>query len=804
MFMDVHFDIDGESRKALEFDELLEWVASYARTEPGRQRVAGLSPSADLPVLAAELDSVEELRALLAEDGKLIAGAIPDPAPAIEALKFEGMRLEPAMLRDLAENIMVVAGLRKRLARLEADDHPHLHRLGGGFPDLSPQARDIRDCIEPDGHISDDASGELRRIRNTRTRVGERLRRMLEGYLRDPDSGPVIQDDFITERNGRFVIPLRIDAPRQVRGIVHATSSSGATRFVEPLESVDLNNELVRLGEQEQEEQDRLLLAWSEMLRFHLDDILNAAEGLAVLDSLQARALFAEECRAVRPAVSEGGALALDALRHPLLERRLRDEGSGCVPLSLGLDPYDQILVLSGPNTGGKTVALKTFGLAVLMAQSGIPVPAEEVRLPLFGQLRADIGDHQSIEADLSTYSAHISAVISFLEAARSPALFLFDEIGGGTEPVEGAALAQSILESLIAPGMTTVATTHQEALKAWAFTTDGAVSAAMEFDTVSLRPTYRILMGAAGISAGLDIAARLGLDREIVERARSRLGEDKRRSVDYLNRLGRLTAEMEEKRAELALGEAELSRQRSRLAERAEHEELARRRQAEERLERALREFRAAARKELAAIRDKREKKRAERNLAKQEQRLRAEQMRQIESVTPGAAGAGPDRLGVPRELREGMEVHVRSLGRRGRVQSVRGDQVEVLLGRALFKVALSDLGVDERDEKRPQRGSGRAHAAPRLAIRDASVPAEIKLIGMRVDEALPVLDKFLDAALLAGHPEVRVIHGHGTGRLRNAVRDFLDSHVQVASHRPGGRGEGGEGATVALMAED
>jgi DNA mismatch repair protein MutS2 len=539
------------------------------------------------------------------------------------------------------------------------------------------------------------------------------------------------------------------------------------------------------------------------MLRFHLEEVLQAAEGLAVLDSLQARALFAEECRAVRPLVSAGGKLSFDALRHPLLERRLREQGSGCVPLSIELDPYDRILVLSGPNTGGKTVALKTFGLAVLMAQSGIPVPARELRLPLYGQLRADIGDHQSIEADLSTYSAHIRAVISFLEAARPPALFLFDEIGGGTEPLEGAALAQSILESLIMPGMTAVATTHQEALKAWAFTTDGAKSAAMEFDTTSLRPTYRILMGAAGISAGLDIAARLGLDHDIVERARARLGEDNRRSIDYLNRLGKLTTEMEEKREELSRNEAELARLRGRLEERAERDEESRRRRAEAQLDKAVREFRAAARKELAAIRDKRELKRAERHLAKQEQRLRAERRRQLDAISPPSTGGGPADLQAPGELREGMEVHIRSLGRRGRIQSVRGNLVEVLMGRALFKVERSDIGVSAQEEPRPDRPLP-GPPARRLAIRDASVPAEIKLIGMRVDEALPALDKFLDAALLAGHGTVRVIHGHGTGRLRSAVRDFLDSHPQVASHRPGGRGEGGEGATVAVMVED
>jgi len=412
--------------------------------------------------------------------------------------------------------------------------------------------------------------------------------------------------------------------------------------------------------------------------------------------------------------------------------------------------------------------------------------------------------DHQSIEADLSTYSAHIRAVIGFLRSARPPALFLFDEIGGGTEPLEGAALAQSVLESLLAPGMTTVATTHQEALKAWAFTTEGAASAAMEFDTESLRPTYRILMGAAGISAGLDIAARLGLDEEIVERARSRLGEDKRRSVDYLNRLGKLTTEMETKRSDLLRREAELGEERRRLEERARHAEQNRRRKATEELEKAMKEFRASAARELAAIRDKRERRRAERDQGKMEQRMRAEQRRRLDEIAPAAHGDSPDGWNAAGQLREGMEVHVSSLGRQGRVQSIRGDQVEVLLGRAIFKVARSDLrtgGAGEPVAKRPDPAPARA---PALVSRDASVPSEIKLIGMRVEEALSALDKFLDAALLAGHGAVRVIHGHGTGRLRSAVRSFLDSHIHVASHRAGRSAEGGDGATVAVMVDD
>jgi DNA mismatch repair protein MutS2 len=578
---------------------------------------------------------------------------------------------------------------------------------------------------------------------------------------------------------------------------------------VEPLETVDLNNDLVRLSEQEQEEQERVLRGWSEALRYRHDEVLLAVDGLAEMDGLQARALFAEACSCIRPEVAPAGPLGLGSVRHPLLDRRLRGEGSGAVPLSLGLDPSDQVLVVSGPNTGGKTVAIKTLGLAVLMAQSGVPVPAVEARLPLYRQLRTDIGDRQSIEDDLSTYSAHIRAVVDCLREAAPPALFLFDEIGGGTDPAEGAALAQAILEELQRPGMTTVATTHQGALKAWAFTTEGAVSAAMEFDTATLRPTYQILMGAAGVSAGLEIAERLGLPPRVVARARGGLGEDARRSEDYLSRLRELTADLERQLGEADRRARELSDAREGLEARAKRERARGRRGVEKALDGALEEFRAKARKELAAIRDKREKRRAEKDLARAERALRMERERRADEVVPAASSGEADGWLPPEQLREGMEVYVHSLARPGRVQRIRGDRVEVQLGKVAFTVRRSDLRV------RHGAGGGDAAPAGRRTVRKPGLrprkaepgpvseeaPGEIKLLGMTVDEALPALDKFLDAAALAGHQEIRVIHGHGTGRLREAVRRFLRSHVHAAEQRPGRSGEGGDGATVVVL---
>ncbi|HKQ62722.1 MAG TPA: hypothetical protein VJS92_15635, partial [Candidatus Polarisedimenticolaceae bacterium] len=456
--------------------------------------------------------------------------------------------------------------------RLDAG-FPQLRELGRGLADLGTEARPVLRHVDAEGRLGDEASPELRRLRQAQARTGERLRRLLERLIHEPGAEVVIRDEFVTQRNGRFVVPVRSDAPRPLRGIVHGSSSSGATRFVEPLETVELNNELVQLAELEQQEQERVLFAWSDAFRRRRDEVLATVEALARVDALQARALFADETEAIVPELAEDGDLVLERARHPLLDRRLRAAGGRCEPLTLRLAPFDRVLVISGPNAGGKTVALKTVGLAVLMAQSGIPVPATAARLPVYRQVRADIGDHQSIQADLSTFSAHIGAVAGFLRDSAPPALLLFDEIGTGTEPGEGAALAHAILESLQSPGITAVATTHQAPLKVWATTDRRAVSAALEFDTATLRPTYRLLQDAAGVSAGLEIAQRLGLDPRVVARARERLGPDARRSEQQLERLHELTTEAELRRDELERQVAELERQRRQLDERSARE---------------------------------------------------------------------------------------------------------------------------------------------------------------------------------------------------------------------------------------
>jgi len=801
----ANLDLDDASRAALEFDELLEWVASFARSAAGAERVVAVSPSAEAQTVRTRLEAVYEIRVCLQEGGALIPGRPPDSRAAVAALRVEGTQLDGKTARDLATVLDTAWGVGGRLRRLAGASFPHLRRLGTEMADLRAESEVVLRGTDGEGRLLDHASPELHRLRLRVGRVGERLRSMLQRFVKDPRSEAVVRDDFVTQRNGRFVVPVRTDAPRAVRGIVHASSSSGATRFVEPLESVELNNELVRLIEDEREEQRRILASWSSALRARLPEIEESLGGLARVDALQARGRFADACRAVTPRVFPEAPFRLEGLRHPLLHRRLSQEGGECVPATLELDPADQVLVLSGPNTGGKTVALKAVGLAVLAAQSGIPLLAQGAELPLFRQVRADIGDHQSIEADLSTYSAHVRAVAEAIRAPAPPALFLFDEIGTGTEPTEGAALAQAVLESLLRPGITTVATTHLGPVKVWAVTSDGAACAAMDFDPETLVPSYRIIMGAAGRSAGLDIAERLGLAEGVVSRARSLLDPRLREADDYLRRLREALEEAEGRAEELRRAESELADRRRRWEGKAEEEVARRRRQADDRLDRALEEFRREARKEVASLRDPGQRSQAERRRVRADRRVSAARARHRADLG-GSEPTGPEGSPVdPARLAPGDRVWVRGLGRAGELEQVEGEVAAVRLGGMTFRVAVDDLRLPpEGDRSTVSRGVRREITVSTAGVGAGSGsarPRELMLVGRRVDEALDELDRFIDGARVAGHDEVRVVHGHGTGRLRAAVRRFLRQHPAVESHRAGREREGGDGATVVTL---
>jgi len=787
-------DLDRLSRQALEFDALLEIVAADARTEAGRSAVRALSPRTKPEDLERENERVTEVRRWLPVGGALVPANLPDARETLGRLMLVDAGIEAAALRDLCANLTAVGRIRSDV--LDADPpFERLRSLVGPLPDLAAESAPILAGVEPDGRIADHASKRLAECRSRRTRLAGRLRRKLETLLREPHAQGAIQDEFVTQRNGRYVIPVRSDAARPVRGIVHATSSSGATRFIEPLDSVELNNELVELGEAEREEEERIARVWAEGLRARLTDVEHCLVRLAELDSYQARARYAERVGAVEARIRRAGPIRLRGLRHPLLERHLAQTGGHCIPLDLDLDPADRILVVSGPNTGGKTVALKSLGLAVLMAQSAIPVMAMEASLPLFHQVRSDVGDHQSISADLSTFSGHVTAMAGFLETRRPPALFLFDEIGSGTDPAEGAALALAVLEHLAGPDVTIVATTHQNALKHWAFSDERAASAAMEFDDRTLRPTYRVLPGVVGQSAALDIAARCGLPAGLIERARELLGEDAGRSAAYLTRLRERLAELDEERAvwseKQRQVEADRADQQRRASEREERHaaEMARE------LDRELASFRKEIGRALASIEDVESRRVAKKIAHGAERRLKLERERAVSR----SGSADPGRtLERPAKLVEGLTVHVQSLGRQGTIRRVDGKRVELLLGRIGVTVDADDLRlatVPDPPAARPSR------TGPPANDLETGMSTELMLIGQTVESALETIDRFLDRAVLDAVHDVRLIHGHGTGRLRRAVRQHLRVHTLVRDYRAGDKSEGGDGATIARL---
>jgi DNA mismatch repair protein MutS2 len=794
----ARLDLDADSRSALGWDELLQWVSSFAATVLGVRHVLALHPSVDPAELEARQRLPVEMRRLL-EDGAVVRSVSSDPEAALAHLEVEDRVLDGKTARDLALLVDAAGEAGRRLRSVDAQRFPTLRAIGQEMPDLSAEAAGVLRGTDGEGALLDEASPELGRLRRGVARAGDRLRRLLTRYLRQPGSETVIRDDFITQRGGRFVVPVRTDAPRAVHGIVHASSSSGATQFVEPLESVEPNNELVRLRDEVLEEEQRVLAGWTEDFRSRLPELKDALAQLARVDAWQARVRFGDETEAQVAEVGEGLPLRLEELRHPLLLRRLREEGGDCVPSTIVLDPADRVLVLSGPNTGGKTVALKAIGLAALMAQSGIPVTARAARLPRYRQLRADIGDHQSIDADLSTYSAHVRAIGDAIRERRPTALFLFDELGTGTEPTEGAALARAILESLVEPGMTVAATTHLGPVKAWAVTAEGVECAALDFDPETLLPSYRVVMGVAGRSGGIDIAERLGIEAGIVGRARALLDPDQREGEEYLRRLRDAMAEAEAART-IALQEREaLQREQESFREKQQKAAAQRAREADRKLSRVVDEFRRKARREVEALREDpsararadRRRVRAERRMASDAVRARSELDAEPREAAPPTEPVDPARVAV------GDRVWVRSLARTGEVRELLGEQVEVRLGSLALRV--------RRDELFRPPDAAPAVVPPRqvrVSAPSAPAPGELVLVGRRVEEALRALDRFLDAAQLAGQEEVRIVHGHGTGRLRAAVREHLEAHELVKSHRPGGRAEGGDGATVALLA--
>jgi DNA mismatch repair protein MutS2 len=801
--------VSRPAEQLLEFDRLKEIVAGFSTCVPGRRAILALSPQQDVPALDAEFALITEAVAYLRPGAELGFGSLADPEQWLARLSVPASVLSIAQFLDAATLMEIVNSMRQTF-KSDAAKYPRLAELSESLADFRHLLTAIRRAIHPNGEISDDASPHLKRIRAGIAQSRDKIQKTLDTLLRS--RGEQTGEDYITLRNERFVIPVRASDRRAVPGVVHAASATGQTVYVEPLEAIDLNNRLVQLSEEELAEIARILSELTDRLRSDRGPLESAAGGIAHLDSIFARARFAREFDCVMPEFSAGNSLRLENARNPVLEFTLRPQGRKAVPMSLSMGGSETIVVISGPNTGGKTVALKNVGLAALAAQSAIPVAAERAELPVFDHVLADIGDEQSIAADLSTFSAHMLNIKSMLETATDRSLILVDEMGTGTAPEEGAALAVALLEEFRALRALTIATTHHDRLKAYASTTPGIVNAAMEFDEEHLRPTYRLLVGVPGTSSGLEIARRLGLSSRIVDHARASLSPESREARDLIAYLHRSRDEMDDikRQAREELAELELER-RSLQTEWIERQKK-RIADLEKNFAATQKKLEAEVARLAADIQDRSLRAQIEKQSGRRLGKISGDARAEIDAAVVDALAASQADLGVqsqraaqpvpPDQLSAGQRVVVKGFKQPLVFRRHDGRSAEVEAGPMRMKVPLADIvGIecDAQATKSDVAPGARPHGIT-VHSRPSDEPAaeEINVIGTTVEEATRRVDKFIDEAALAGKPAVRIIHGHGTGALRRGLAEFLSAHplVEKIAHEKPDRG--GEAITL------
>jgi len=784
--------VDPKVWEKLEFDKIRSLLAAHASFSGGKSLAEQLEPTASLEQAERWQQETAEALALLERHGPPPFGGLSDVRPAARRARV-GAVLSPEELLAVADAARALAGLREYVAA-HAPAGSILAELGSALGDFRWMEREVRRCIDGEGQVVDSASGALAEIRNRLRRLRERVREHLEALVRSPKGQRCLQEPIVTLRNGRYVVPVKQEHRAEIPGIVHDQSASGATLFVEPLAAVELNNEIRKVERQESQEIERILTQLSGLVAQAAEGLIASVEAAAELDFIFAKAHLAAEWRATRPVLNGRGVIRLRRARHPLLK-------GDVVPIDVHLGDSFTALVITGPNTGGKTVTLKTIGLFTLMAQAGLHLPAAEgSETAVFRQVFADIGDEQSIEQSLSTFSSHMSNIVAILRRVDENSLVLLDELGAGTDPAEGAALAIALLEHLIGTGCRTVATTHYSELKHFAYTHPKARNASVEFDVESLRPTYRLLVGVAGASNAFAIAERLGLDRAIIERARGKVDAELRR-VDEMIR----SVERDRSSAERERREAEELRRRYEELYRRYHDAFERLKAAREAvLEEARREARALvarAQREAEELLGHLRKAGAGAELEAAAAQARA-RLSEIARET-GSPGSPPSprqgRPVDPKALRPGMRVRVQSLGQSAEVLDVSADgKVTVQVGPMRVTVPAADLAVD-RSPAPEQRPAAAQAGGTRLALgKAAAIKTELDLRGLTAAEALEELDKYLDDALLAGLSTARIIHGKGTGALREAVRRYLEGHPRVSGFRDADPAQGGTGVTI------
>lgn len=805
--------MDRKHLATLEFPQILTRLAQHTSFSAGRELALALEPSPVFVEVEQRLQETREARYLLDTQGGLSLGGIHDIRPLVRGAA-RGATLQPPELLDIHSTLRVARRVRRVLGNLQGQV-PLLADTAARIEPCEALGEEINRCINEQGEVVDHASAKLARVRREMRTVHERLMDRLNRMMTNARYVPYLQEALITQRGGRYVIPIKADFKGRLPGIVHDTSASGATLFVEPLAVVEMGNQWRQLQVEEQKEVERILAELSGRVANQADELAWTVDALAQLDLAFAKAHYAFELMATEPRLvpfekkrsgrheaqgpsslptHPGSALDLREARHPLLDPKT------VVPIDVGIDEDYFVLVLTGPNTGGKTVTLKTVGLMAAMAQSGLHLPvADGSSLSVFEGIYADIGDEQSIEQSLSTFSSHLTNIVRILDRVDERSLVLLDELGAGTDPVEGSALARAILQHLLERRITTLVATHYSELKAFAHTTPGVENASLKFDLETLSPTYHLQIGLPGRSNAFAIAQRLGLSSVIVRAAQALVSPEEQQTELLLSEIQEAHRQALVDRDEARLNQIKLAEQEHKLSARLASIDA----------ERAaiLREARAEARSELESLRQEFAKLREEAEEAAPQASLTqqwleqararlAETEKKLVPPPPPPAPAEPQRL--PGEIRVGDTVWVAGLNTTGEVMGLEGDSAEVQVGSFGVRVSKSDLERRARGEALTPEPSVSLKGLP------FSPGVELDLRGQRVEEVLPQLDKYLDDAFLAGLPFVRIVHGKGTGALRQTVRQQLRNHPLVKSFRSGEDGEGGTGVTVAYLDGD
>jgi DNA mismatch repair protein MutS2 len=799
------------SGEVLEFEGVRDLIGRYISTDMGRRELEKLEPHRERELLASDLaeagEAIEYLRTAsrpqTAARGAAIRldfGGLPDTEPAVHKLRIEGASLEPREIFGVFA-LLDRAADAKSLLVAASPRFPRLGERAQTIGDFRALLRELDGKILPDGGVSDHASVALNRLRREIERQKKAIQESLERFLKAHRDDGILQEEFVTIRNERFVVPLIAGQRRKLDGVIHGASASGHTLFVEPLETIDLNNELVRLAEEEAREVHRILREMTDHLRGYGDSIRATLFTMAALEVIFAKARFAVDFDCVIPRF--GQRILLRDARHPLLEDVLRRNRKKVVPISLELTQESRTLLISGPNTGGKTVTLKTVGLLSLMAQTALPVPAGEAEFPLFEQVLADIGDYQSIQENLSTFSAHVSNIREMALDVTPASLVLLDELGAATDPEEGGALGVAIVEHFRAAGAFTLISTHLMALKIYGASTEGVVNGSMGFDESTFEPTYHLQLGLPGKSAGLEIATRLGMPEDIMLRARRSMSDRERDVTRFLSELHRRIEETQSLEGELRAKLTELEKREKEIAHEWERRESAKLKELERRTDLALAKFEEQAHETISRIAQSADKRKAEQEAQRRVAKTKREMREDFETTV--LATEDDSRQGRITTLRieEGARVRLRDVREPARVRRKLGnDKLEVEAGFMKMQVSIDDV-----IEVLPDSGGAKSKLPQGVTYKPAPelnpVHQEVNVIGQRAEEARDAVDQFLDRAVMATASRVRIVHGHGMGVLKKTIQELLAKHPHVARFYPAPQQEGGAGATIVELRE-